>query len=215
VSSETDPSAQVAASYDEVGDAYFQYYRTAPSEVFTRYENLFIDQVTPGGSVLELGCGNGLPMTANLAEKFDVTGVDFSAGQIERARRNVSGPTFMHADMTTLEFPDGTFDGIAAFYSIIHVPREHHGGLFRSIYSWLKPGGLFVATLNSTEDEGSYDDDWFGAPMYWSGFDVDTSRRLITAAGFESVSDRVEVSDAPNSDGEKEIHLWIVARRPE
>ena len=137
MNTETDPIAQVAASYDKVGDAYYRYYRTAPSEVVTRYESLFIEQVTEGGSVLELGCGNGLPMIANLAEKFDVTGVDFSAGQIERARRNVSGPTFMHADMTTLEFPDGTFDGIAAFYSIIHVPREHHGGLFRSIYSWL------------------------------------------------------------------------------
>jgi SAM-dependent methyltransferase len=214
MSSETDPIARVAAGYDQVGEAYFQYYRAAPSEVVTRYENLFIDQVTPGGSVLELGCGNGLPMTANLAEKFHVTGVDFSAGQIDRARRNVSGPTFIHADMTTVEFPDGTFDGIAACYSIIHVPRDLHGDLFHSIFSWLKPGGLFMATLNSTPDEGSYEDDWFGAPMYWSGFDVDTSRQMITDTGFETVSERVEVSDDPESDREKEIHLWIVARRP-
>ena len=166
MSSEADPIAQVAASYDEVGDAYYRYYRMDPSEVVTRYENLFIDQVAAGGSVLELGCGNGLPMIANLAKKFDVTGVDFSARQIEHARRNVAGGTFIHADMTKLEFPEAMLDGIAACYSIIHVPRELHAELFRSIYSWLKPGGLFIATLNSTEDEGSYEDDWFGAPMF-------------------------------------------------
>ena len=72
-----------------------------------------------------------------------------------------------------------------------------------------------MGTLNSTKDKGSYQDDWFGAPRFWSGFDVDTSRNMIAETGFETVSDRVEVSDDPQSDGEKEIHLWVFARRPE
>ncbi len=214
MSAENDPIARVAAGYDKVGDAYYQYYRSDQSEVVTHYEKLFIDEVVAGGKVLELGCGNGLPMTANLASQFDVTGVDVSAGQIERARRNVTGPAFIHADMTTLEFPAATFDGVAAFYSIIHVPREHHTELFRSIYSWLKPGGLFVATLNSRDEPEYKDEDWFGEPMYWSGYDAATYRQMIIETGFETVSDRVEVSDNPDSDGEKEIHLWVVARRP-
>ena len=71
-----------------------------------------------------------------------------------------------------------------------------------------------MATLNSTEDKGSFDEDWFGAPMFWSGFDVDTSRQMIADTGFKIVSDRVEVSDDPQSDHEKEIHLWVVARKP-
>jgi len=215
MSSVDDPIARVASGYDKVGDEYFKYYRTDPSEVVTRYEDLFIDQVTAGGSVLELGCGNGLPTAARLHEKFELTGVDFSAGQIERARQNVPGPTFIHADMTKLEFSEASFGGFAALYSVIHVPREFHGDLFRSIYAWLKPGGIFMTTLNSSEDSGNYIDDWFGAPMFWSGFDVDTSRQMITDTGFETISDRVEVSDDPNSDHEKEIHLWVVARKPQ
>mgnify|MGYP001987404673 CR=1 FL=1 len=116
--------------------------------------------------------------------------------------------------MTKLEFPEAIFEGIAAFYSIIHVPRELHGELFRSIHSWLKPGGLFITTLNFTEDIGSYEDDWFGAPMFWSGFDVVTARQMIADTGFETVSDQVGVSDDPQSESEKEIHLRVVARRP-
>jgi flavorubredoxin len=50
--------------------------------------------------------------------------------------------------------------------------------------------------------------------MFWSGFDVDTSRQMIADTGFKIVSDRVEVSDDPQSDHEKEIHLWVVARKP-
>jgi hypothetical protein len=38
---------------------------------------------------------------------------------------------------------------------------------------------------------------------------------MIVDAGFVIESDIVEVSDDPNSEGEKEIHLWMVARRPE
>jgi|GEM_PF-6876266 hypothetical protein len=51
--------------------------------------------------------------------------------------------------------------------------------------------------------------------MYWSGFDADTYRKMIVESGFVISSDVVETSDDPNSDGEKEIHLWMVARRPE
>jgi len=204
----------VAASYDRVGDAYYQYYRTRPSEVVERYESLFIDRNPTGATVLELGRGNGLPMTAKLTYKFEVTAVDVSQKQIARARKNAPGARFLCADMSTLALPEAAFDGIAAFYSIIHVPREHHAELFHSIFSWLKPGGLFVATLNSSAEESHLEEDWFGAPMYWSSYGADTYRKLVAQVGFTLESDRVEVSDDPEIAGEKEIHLWIVARKP-
>lgn len=209
-----DHVSDVAASYDLVGDAYYRHYRTEPAEVVGRYESLFLDQIPAGGSVLELGCGNGLPMTAKLAGRFEVTAVDVSRMQIEKARKNVPGPRYLCADMSTLVLPEASFDGVAAFYSIIHVPRDQHAELFRSIFSWLRADGLFVATLNSSDAETHLEEDWFGAPMYWSSFDADTYRKMIAEIGFVIESDIVEVSDDPGSGGEKEVHLWIVARRP-
>ncbi len=208
-----DHVAKVAAGYDLVGDDYYRHYRTVPTEVVERYESLFIEHVPAGGTVLELGCGNGLPMTAKLADRFEVTAVDVSDAQIDRARQNVPGPRYVHADMSALDLPEASFDGVAAFYSIIHVPRDRHAGLFRSIFSWLRPGGLFVATLGSAAVETELEEDWFGAPMYWSSFDAGTYRALIEEAGYDVESDGVEVSDDPESESEKEIHLWIVARR--
>ena len=204
----------VAAGYDLVGDDYYRHYRTGPTEVAERYESLFIDNNPAGGSVLDLGCGNGLPMTAKLAEKFEVTAIDVSRTQIDRARQNVPGPRYVHADMSELDLPEASFDGVAAFYSIIHVPRDRHAGLFRSIFSWLRPGGLFVATLGTAAVETELEEDWFGAPMYWSSFDASTYREMIVETGSEVESDSVEVSDDPQSESEKEIHLWIVARKP-
>jgi hypothetical protein len=47
--------------------------------------------------------------------------------------------TFIHGDFANLDFSRGSFDGVAAFYSITHVPREQHADLFGRIASWLKP----------------------------------------------------------------------------
>jgi SAM-dependent methyltransferase len=81
----------VAAGYDLVGDDYYRHYRTVPTQVVERYESLFIENVPAGGSVLDLGCGNGLPMTAKFTDRFEVTAVDVSDAQIDRARSERAG----------------------------------------------------------------------------------------------------------------------------
>ena len=56
-----------------------------------------------GGSVLDLGCGNGVPVARSLvAAGYQVTGVDISDVQVERARRLVPAGTFIRADATVI-----------------------------------------------------------------------------------------------------------------
>jgi SAM-dependent methyltransferase len=113
--------------------------------------------------------------------------------------------------MSRLELSGDSFDAVVAFYSIIHVPRERHGALFESIYSWLRPGGILVASFASTADEVFMEPDYFGAPMYWSSFDAETSEKMLGTAGFEV--DQADVIEQMFG-GEEERHLWVVARRP-
>jgi SAM-dependent methyltransferase len=49
--------------------------------------------------------------------------------------------------MITLSFPVASFDAVAAFYSLIHVPRDEQAGLLRAIAVWLQPGGLLIAGM--------------------------------------------------------------------
>jgi len=117
--------------------------------------------------------------------------------------------------MTKLDYPSDSFGGVAALYSIIHLPRELHGGLFESIYSWLKPGGVFLATFASTESEIWVEDDWFGAPMYWSGYSPDRTKEMIKETGFVMESARIEeIHGLEQTEDEPERHLWVVARKP-
>ena len=151
-------------------------------------------------------------MTATLAPGREVVGVDISAGQIERARRNVPAATFVEADMTAIAFPDASFDAVLAFYSLTHVPREELAGLLDRIHGWLRPGGLFVATMGVEDDPGSIEAGWLGVDMYFSQFSARKNRRLVEEAGF--VLESAEVHAEPE-DRHGTRFLWVVAHSPE
>ncbi|MDP9359547.1 MAG: class I SAM-dependent methyltransferase, partial [Chloroflexota bacterium] len=130
---------------------------------------------------------------------------------ITQARRNVPEATFVHANMTDLDFPPDTFDGVLAFYSITHVPREEHGPLLRKIGRWLRPGGLLVATMGAASLPGDIEEDWLGVPMYFSHHDAETNKRLVQDAGMRLLSAREETSD---EDDGPVTFLWVVAEKP-
>jgi cyclopropane fatty-acyl-phospholipid synthase-like methyltransferase len=206
-----DPKQIVANGYDRIAEQYCAWARQVRQEERAKYTAVLLKKLPVGATVLELGCGAGLPTTRQLAERFAVTGVDLSARQVDLARRNVPAVTFLHADMTQLDFVPTSFDGVVAFYSLMHVPRHEHPGLLRKITAWLRAGGLLVATLWPHATEATYADDWLGAPMYWSGFDSETSTRLVAAAGLQILRAEEETME---EFGVPITFLWVIAEKP-
>jgi len=206
-----DPKRIVADGYDAIAVEHKAWAGRVRVEERAKYTAVLLAELPAGAEVLELGCGIGVPTTRRLAERFSVTGVDISARQIQLARQNVPAARFIHGDMTDLHFSPASFDGVAAFYSLIHVPREEQPGLLRDVATWLRPGGFFVATLSVHSIEASYKKDWLGAPMYWSSFDSATNVRLVEEAGLEIVSAQEETAD---EFGQPVTFLWVAARKP-
>jgi cyclopropane fatty-acyl-phospholipid synthase-like methyltransferase len=64
----------------------------------------WLAQIEPGGAVLDVGCGNGVPATRAMSERFHATGIDISAAQIERARENVPEARLLHGDLLAADF---------------------------------------------------------------------------------------------------------------
>ena len=208
------PKDLVAQSYNQMAHRYADWARKTRTEERERYTSVLLERLSPGAQVLELGCGPGVATTQQLTKCFSLTGVDISPEQINLARQNVPDAKFICGDMCQLKFPPASFDAVAAFYSVFHVPREEHASLLESIFTWLRPGGLLVATMGVGSIEGDVTDDWmgFGVPMYWSNFDAATNHRLIETAGFHIISARQETED---EEGVPVTFLWIVAQKPE
>jgi cyclopropane fatty-acyl-phospholipid synthase-like methyltransferase len=199
----------VAQGYDALGEDYVAWADSWADPARHRMLDEFSARMASGARVLDLGCGAGVASTRMLASRFVVTGVDFSEVQLEAARRNVPEASFIHADLAEIDFPPESFDGVTAFYSVIHVPRDEHGPLFERVARWLVPGGLFLATLGSGDDP-AWMGEWLGQPMFFSGHDADTNRRLLKAANFELLID--EIIDTLEPEGPMPF-LWILARR--
>ncbi|MDQ3007700.1 MAG: class I SAM-dependent methyltransferase [Chloroflexota bacterium] len=172
----------VKAGYNAIADRYLST-RTRDSEDVRLLDEL-IRRLPAGAKVLDAGCGAGLPISQMLSEKFEVIGVDFSEAQIELARRNVPKATFICQDMTQLNFPDNTFDGICSYYAIIHIPREEHQLLFANFYRMLKPDGVALLCLGAENVVDDIDENFLGTRMYWSHYDSETYLRMLTECGF-------------------------------
>jgi SAM-dependent methyltransferase len=104
---------------------------------------------TPDGArLLEVGCGPGRLSTL-LAGRFDldVTGLDLDPAMIERARANAerSGhgggrrPSFLVGDVSSLAFPDASFDAIVSTLSMHHWTDPTAG--LNEIGRVLRPNG--------------------------------------------------------------------------
>ena len=204
-----DPKRIVAAGYDAIAETYRDW---AEADAWPRLEWLALleSELRDGSAVLELGCGAGVPVTRRLAERHRVTAVDLSARQIELARSNAPGATFVHGDALTVELPSGSFDAVVSLYMTGHVPRDEQLELVRRVARWLRPGALLLMTLTQGASDGVVEADWLGAPMFFAGEEPETSLACVRASGFDVL--RAEL--VPQVEFGQEVRfLWLLARR--
>jgi SAM-dependent methyltransferase len=201
-----DPKSLVAAGYDVIAEGYMA--RFGRSQVCDQWLKKLIALLPGNARVLDLGCGPGVPVARELvACGHDVVGIDGSARQLSFARLNVPDAHFIQADMTQVEIAPTSFDAVAAFYSITHVPRNEHAHLLRRIASWLKPSGVFLASLGANETS-DWMGSWLGVEMFFSHFGAEANEQLICQAGFH-----IEEAAVVNQDNEDGRFLWVAARR--
>jgi SAM-dependent methyltransferase len=196
----------VREGYDAIADAFADWRDRIEGDPRGEWRAELLTRLPEGARVLELGCGNG-DDARELARRFRVTGIDVSAEQLRRARAAVPGATFVQADFTELELPNDSFDAVASFYVLNHVPRELLAPLFGSIHDWLVPGGLLLTALG-TGDTEAWTGTWLGTTMFFSSYPPETNSRLLREAGFDLLRDELVTFREP--EGEVTFQ-WVLA----
>jgi SAM-dependent methyltransferase len=156
------------------------------------------DQLAPllgllddGSSVLDLGCGAGEPIARRLSERHRVTGVDVSRSMLDLAEVAVPDGQFILGDILDVELESDSFDAAVAMFVLFHLPREEHADVFRRVWTWLRPGGYFLATLTEHSESPYTEDDFFGVEMYWSNLGWSEYTALLRDAGFTILEGRI------------------------
>jgi SAM-dependent methyltransferase len=216
-----EPPAQLAAtrtSYDAVAAAYADALsdelRRKPLDraLLTAFAEQVAEQVRDTGAeqvrrtgdsqarVWDVGCGPG-HVTAFLAGLgVRAAGLDLSGAMVAQARQRHPGLEFSTGSMTALPAPDGSWDGLVSFYSLIHMigDADVRTALaeFRRV---LAPGGLLLLAVHDGYEVRNLTD-WFGAEVDVSFrfFDPAWLTAELERAGFaaESLTRRQPYPDA-------------------
>jgi SAM-dependent methyltransferase len=155
--------AEIAATYDRVVDDYvenvFDELKDKPLD--RQLLDRFALRVRRLGTACDLGCGPGHVARYLHERGAAVRGIDLSPEMVKMARQLNPEIEFDQGNMLALDLPDESLGGIAAFYSIIHVPPEEVVAALRECHRVLKPGGLVLLAFHVGQ-EVKHLDEWYG-----------------------------------------------------
>lgn len=186
------PNTQkIAATYDQIGPAFSSTRPKLSTEAIS-----LLPQLQPQASVLDLGCGNGVLLTA-LPEVIDYTGLDISPVLLTEAQKSHPKAKFIQADINQADAWQGLgqYNFIAALAVFHHIldPKKQFN-LLSQIKAHLKPNGtvlISVWNLNRSKFDlfrtGSktFSIPFHGGPKRdFYAFDQDELPALAKQAGF-------------------------------
>jgi 2-polyprenyl-3-methyl-5-hydroxy-6-metoxy-1,4-benzoquinol methylase len=217
----SDAKIIVEQAYDSLADWYLTWidHQPSPREKYASkvLENNPASKTATQPSILELGCGPGVPITRMLLTRgARVLANDISHKQISLAKAQCLLPdtninqsaTFIAGDMATLVLQPTSLDGVVCFFTLFHLPRSEQKTMLSKILDWLKPGGLLVINFATVDEEAIYGE-MMGRGIFWSSFPVEMNREMVVEVGFEVEVEEVLASEA---DGGVEFQ-WMAARK--
>jgi ubiquinone/menaquinone biosynthesis C-methylase UbiE len=139
------------------------------------------DNVASGSTVLELGCGTG--MLALLKRKsVALTGVDLSSESAIAARRNGYDATY-RAELSSLPFPDDSFDYVVSLDVLGHVEAAEKDAVLAEIKRVLRPDGVTLHGIECTD---------VSARKSYEEMTADELRRFIEVDGHVGLEEEQE-----------------------
>lgn len=204
------------ASYDQVAAEYAEKYKDEMDG--KPFDRVCLDrlarQVGSLGPICDMGCGPGQIARYLHRQGVETLGVDLSPRMVAEAKRLNPEIHFHQGDMLSLPDPYNSWGGIAAFYCIIHIPRERVLDALREMKRVLKPGGLLLVTFH-IGDEIKHLDEWWDKPVNldFAFYQPAEMQNWLTEAGYELEETLVR---EPNPDVEiATMRAYLFARRPE
>lgn len=148
-----DEDQLIKSQMEKMVPSYDSYMKkmTFGREHILREETVYLAQIVPGNSVLEVGCGTG---TLTLAAKRQagpsgkVFGIDIIPGMIEASQHKAveakEDITFQLGSIDNIPFPEKHFDVVMCSFMIFHMSETTMRKGIAEIHRVLKPQGRWL-----------------------------------------------------------------------
>ena len=154
-----------------------------------------------GGAVLDLGCGDGTPISEVLVQAgLHLYAVDASPSLIGAFRARFPAAVAECASVMRSTFFDRRFDGVIAWGLLFLLRGDDQATLIAKVAGALVPGGRFTFTAPRQQCE------WPDLITGWTSVSLgaDEYRRILGDAGFGVVSE---------ADDEGDNHYYFAVKR--
>lgn len=203
-------------SYDLVAEEYAKrFYDELDRKPFDRkILDWFIEKMDGVGTVCDLGCGSGHIANYLHNRDLEVCGVDLSPGMVKQAQQLNPNITFQQGDMLFLDdFADNSFSGIAAFYSIIHIPRFLVSDTLQEMKRVLRSRGLLLLTFHIGQ-QTHHLEEWFGrsVSLDFHFFETAQMKDDLRMADFE-IEEAIERDPYPDIEVQTR-RAYLFAKKP-
>jgi SAM-dependent methyltransferase len=209
-------SVNLQSGYDPVAEDYAREFRDEMSK--KPFDRKMLDwlaeKVNGLGTICDLGCGVGQVAGYLHGCGASAYGIDLSAEMIKQARLLNPDVAFQQGNMLALtEVAENSFGGIAAFYSIIHIPRPSLVDAMREMKRVLRPGGRLLLTFHIGQKVVHFDE-WWDKPVSldFYFFETEEMKGHLTQAGFE-LEEVIERDPYPDIEVQTR-RAYIFARKP-
>lgn len=207
---------ELETSYDRVAEDYAEKFKDelAKKPFDCRMLDRLVEKVGEHETICDLGCGAGHIAKYLSGRGAKTCGIDLSPEMVRQARRLNPEISFRQGNMLDLnETSDDSFGGIAAFYSIIHVPRDSVIDALREIKRVLHPKGSLLLTFHIGQ-EIRHLDEWFDKPVNldFYFFETEEMKDYLEAAGFE-IEEAIEREPIPEVEVQTR-RAYIFVRKP-
>lgn len=174
--------------YNHMHDIYFdKYHKDLEYKIYDKEFLLhFVNQLPVKSKILDIGCGSAAQQARFFRDMgHQITAIDVSEKCIETAKQKFTGIQFQQMDMLDMHFESHTFDAINAFYSFIHIPKEHSHTLFSLCNRILRPNGLMAIAVYADDFYGYYDKNEI--PVFYRSYSQTELTTLLVGHGFEII----------------------------
>ena len=134
--------------YNQNADAFIEGTQNADMSAQYRF---FLKHLSPGGRLLDLGCGSGRDSAYFSSLGFEVTAVDGSEELCKRVKENY-GIESLCMRFEDIAFAE-EFDAIWACASLLHVKKADMPAVMSKVSDALKPGGVLYASFKYGSEE--------------------------------------------------------------
>jgi ubiquinone/menaquinone biosynthesis C-methylase UbiE len=187
-------SERTTEAYDCIAEEFARVNAVMPANL-VEYGRRFLSHVGMGARVLDVGCGTGRDLAWLEAQGAQGTGVDLSNGMLAQACQCVHGP-LLQADMRSLPFPAGTFDGVWCMAALLHVPKADAPGALAEMRRVLRSDGALHLSLkqgNGEKWERGFAED-AAVERFFARYEQEEARALLEQAGFAIVDSRTNTA---------------------